>query len=341
MTTRTHRSSSRLLRLAAAATALVLGLTACGGGSDAPAQSDPSSGAAPGFPVTITHKLGTTTITSQPKRIVVLGETDLDALLALGIQPIAVVKTGFPDGVSPWAKQKLTGSPTQLTVGDNGFDPEQILKLEPDLVLANYDYYLDKYFAKLNAIVPTTGYETGPSEDSWQQVTRQVGKAVGKSAEAEKLVTDTEAKIAGVRKSTPELTGKPFAFAVSGQTGTMMVLKSKTDTATKLLGEFGLVLPPAIESLPGEGFAAELSAERYDVLDQPVLITYYNDNKQHQADVEGNGLFSKLKAVSKGGNVVLDLAQFYSIRTPSPLGIQYAVDVLVPKLSDAVKKTAA
>lgn len=342
MTTRTHRSSSRLVRMLAVGAALALGLSACGGGGDTGAPKDTSAGAAPGYPITITHKLGTTTIKSAPKRIVTLGETDQDALLALGIQPIATVKTGMADGISPWSKAKITGAaPQLLTAGDNGFDVEQILKLEPDLILAGYDYYIDKYWKKLNDIVPTTAFQTGPVEDTWQQVTRQVGQAVGKSAEAEKLVAEVEGKIAGVKKSNPELSGKTFAFGVTGQTGTIMVLKSPADSASKLFGEFGLSMPPAIQQLPGESFAVELSAEKYDLLDQSVLITYYNDNKQHQQDVEQNALFKKLKVVSKGGNIVVDLPEFYAIRNPSALGVPWAIDKMVPKLSEAVKKTTA
>ncbi|MCK2245075.1 MULTISPECIES: iron-siderophore ABC transporter substrate-binding protein [unclassified Crossiella] len=331
-----------MVRLVAAGAALVLGLTACGGGGDAGTPKDTSAGAAPGYPITITHKLGTTTIKAAPKRIVVLGETDQDALLALGIQPIATIKTSMADGIAPWSKAKVTGAtPTLLTVGDNGIDVEQVLKLEPDLILAGYDFYIDKYWKKLNDIVPTTAFQTGPVEDTWQQVTRQVGQAVGKSAEADKLVTEVEGKIAGIKTSNPELTGKKFAFGVTGRTGTMNVLKSAGDSASKLFGEFGMVLPPAIQQLPGASFAAELSAERFDVLDQDVLVTYYNGNQQHQREVEQNPLFSKLKVVSKGGNIVIDLTEFYSIRNPSPLGIPYAIDKMVPKLSAAVKKTAA
>lgn len=341
MTTRTHRSSSRLLRLAAAGAALVLGLSACGGGGDA-TPKDTSAGAAPGYPITITHKLGTTTIKSPPKRVVTLGEADTDALLALGIQPIAMVKTGVGDGVPPWTKAKLAGAtPTLLTASDNGFDAEQILKLEPDLILAGYDFYIDKYWKKLNDIVPTTAYQTGPVEDTWQQVTRQVGQAVGKSAEADKLVTEVEGKIAGVKKSNPELTGKKFAFGVTNRAGAIMVLKSAADTSTKLLGEFGMVLPDPIKNLAGESFAVEVSQEKWDLLDQDVLISHYNGNAQHQQDVQKNPLFGKLKVVSKGGNVVMDVAEFYSIRNPTALGIPWMIEQMVPKLSAAVKKTAA
>ncbi|MCK2245076.1 MULTISPECIES: iron-siderophore ABC transporter substrate-binding protein [unclassified Crossiella] len=327
--------------LAAAATALLgLGtLVACGGGGEQAPQTTASTDA---FPVTLKHKLGSTTITAPPKRIVALSTADQDALLALGVQPIAMVRMdGHPDGITPWAKAKLGGAtPTLLVPGDNGFDPEQVLKLEPDLILANFDAGLDKYWSKLNAIVPTTGYETGSYQDSWQQVTRQVGQAIGRKALADQVIGEAEARIAGVRKTNPELTGKRFGYFVAGQAGTVHLLKSTEDTATKLLGEFGLVLPDNIRNQPGGTFAVELSAEKFDLLDQDVLLSYYGNEQQRDA-VEQNPLFQKLAVVRKGGKLILALPEFHSIRAPSPLSIPYAIDKLVPMLSAAVKKTAA
>src|SRR5688572_21669592 len=40
------------------------------------------------FPVTIEHKYGSTTINEFPERIVTVGLTDHDALIALGIVPV-------------------------------------------------------------------------------------------------------------------------------------------------------------------------------------------------------------------------------------------------------------
>jgi len=48
----------------------------------------PSSGAA--FPVTVPHRFGSTTIPAEPKRVVSLGYTDRDAILALGVVPVAI-----------------------------------------------------------------------------------------------------------------------------------------------------------------------------------------------------------------------------------------------------------
>lgn len=76
--------SRRLFHTGAAAAGL---LPACG--------SDATSGPAPaaagsGFPVTLPHRYGSTTIPAEPKRVVCVGEGEQDALLALGIVPLAV-----------------------------------------------------------------------------------------------------------------------------------------------------------------------------------------------------------------------------------------------------------
>ena len=70
-------------------------LAACGSDSDGTAtrSTGGSGGAGPeeaAFPVTIKHKYGETTIESAPKRVVCIGYTDQDALLALGIVPVGV-----------------------------------------------------------------------------------------------------------------------------------------------------------------------------------------------------------------------------------------------------------
>jgi ABC-type Fe3+-hydroxamate transport system substrate-binding protein len=57
--------------------------TACGGGS--PGRS--SAGAVPGggaFPVTVQHALGSMVVPAAPQRVLSLGYTDQDAILALG-----------------------------------------------------------------------------------------------------------------------------------------------------------------------------------------------------------------------------------------------------------------
>ncbi|WP_433136459.1 iron-siderophore ABC transporter substrate-binding protein [Actinomadura nitritigenes] len=334
-----------LTRRLAATGALVLGLalTAACGGDDEPATAS-SGGAAGSFPVTITGKLGSATVKSAPKRIVALGEVDQDALLALGVRPVGMVElTGIQkDGLAPWSAPKVTGErPALLTAGDSGFDLEKIAALRPDLILAGGDFTIDKEYGKLSKLAPTVAYQTGPAEDSWQQITRQVAKAVGRSADGEKVVAAAEAKIASVKTSHPGLQGKGFALTSVFPSGDIGVMKSKDDTSVKLFQQFGMVLPDKLSKLPGDGFAAELSMEKLPVLDTDVLLSYYNDDPATQKKFEGNKLFSGLPVVERGSYVRLDLKAFWPLRTPTALSVPYVVDQVVPRIAKAADAAKA
>jgi iron complex transport system substrate-binding protein len=330
------------MRRLAAPCALLLGLgllAACGGTAEGPSTADaPAAEAGSGFPVTLTHKLGTTTIPAAPKRIVALGEVDQDTLLALGVQPVGMAElTGVQEGgLAPWTASKITGAaPALLKVGEAGFSVEEIAALSPDLILAGGDYYIDKEYANLSQLAPTTAYQTGPAEDSWQSVARQVATAIGKPAEGEKLVAGVERKIASVKTAYPALVGKKFALTSVFPSGNIGVMKSANDTSVKLFGEFGLVLPEEIKALPGDGFAAELSMERIDVLDVDVLLSHYNDDPATQRKVEANKLFAGLDVVRRGSYVPLDLKAFWPLRTPTPLAVPYVIDQVVPRVAKA------
>ncbi|TDD79479.1 iron-siderophore ABC transporter substrate-binding protein [Actinomadura rubrisoli] len=327
------------MRLLAATATLVLSLglaTACGGDDEPDAGS--SGGAAGSFPVTVAHKLGTTTIKSAPKRIVALGEVDQDALLALGVQPVGMAElTGVQaDGLAPWSAPKITGArPKLLKAGEAGFNLEEIAALRPDLVLAGGDFAIDKEYGKLSKLAPTVAYQTGPAEDSWQAITLQTAKAIGKPDEGGKLVADVETKIASVKTAHPALNGKKFAFTSVFPSGNIGVMKSPDDTSVKLLSQFGMVLPEPLKKLPGQGFAAELSMEKVSVLNVDVLLSHYNDDPATQKKFEGNKLFADLPVVKRGSYVPLSLKEFWPLRTPTPLAVPYVVDQVVPKIAKA------
>lgn len=71
------------------------------------------------FPVTIAHKYGSTTIPSEPQRVIALGYTDQDPIIALGVQPVAV-RYFFGDPQQaywPWAAGRQSGTaPTVLNM---------------------------------------------------------------------------------------------------------------------------------------------------------------------------------------------------------------------------------
>ncbi|MGH8967721.1 MAG: iron-siderophore ABC transporter substrate-binding protein, partial [Actinomycetes bacterium] len=96
-------------RLPRALAALLLAsvLAACGADAPTPPPA-PSDGT---FPVTVEHAFGTTTIERAPERVVALGVTDADPVLALGTTPVAVAGYSFyPEtGLGPWAQELVRG----------------------------------------------------------------------------------------------------------------------------------------------------------------------------------------------------------------------------------------
>ena len=104
---------------------------ACGSSEDG--SSAPAGPAETGFPATVEHEFGTTTVESEPERIVVVGLTEQDTVLALGHKPIATTEWygKQPHAVWPWARDALgDAKPTVLTNSD-GFDLEKIAGLAP------------------------------------------------------------------------------------------------------------------------------------------------------------------------------------------------------------------
>ena len=101
-----------------------------------PADTDDASAATAAdahFPVTIPHKYGSTTIEEIPQRIAVVGLTEQDALLALGVAPVAVTDWfgGYEYAAWPWA-QPLLGDAAPVVLDDTeGIAFEQIAALRP------------------------------------------------------------------------------------------------------------------------------------------------------------------------------------------------------------------
>ena len=91
--------------------------------ADAPATKT-ESGA---FPVTIEHKYGSTTIESEPKRVVVVGLREQDALLALGVVPVATTEWfgKHPGAIFPWAKDELGSAKVPDRAHQHGRHPDR------------------------------------------------------------------------------------------------------------------------------------------------------------------------------------------------------------------------
>src|SRR3954467_497614 len=140
--------------LAAMLCGLLLG---CGSDEDttsAPAAT-PSKAEPGAFPVTIEHKYGSPTTSAERERVVVVGLREQDALLALGVVPVATTEWygKHPGAIFPWAKAALGNAkvPTVLSSTD-GIQIEKVAAQRPDLILGIYSGMTEKEYNALSRI---------------------------------------------------------------------------------------------------------------------------------------------------------------------------------------------
>ena len=96
-----------MIRIALALTLAAALLSACGDEADTATSAAAPVAEPAALPVTIEHRYGSTTIEDAPERVVVAGLREQDALLALGIVPVATTEWygDHPGAIFPWAKE--------------------------------------------------------------------------------------------------------------------------------------------------------------------------------------------------------------------------------------------
>jgi iron complex transport system substrate-binding protein len=325
------RSALALLLLAG------LFLTACGDDDEPePAASGTNTAAsAQAFPVTIEHKYGSTEITQAPKRVVTVGLNEQDAFFALGVAPVAVTDwMGFKNGVGPWAEQAAAGAKPELLTNTDGIQFEKIAALQPDVIVALYSDLKKADYDKLSQIAPVVAPPAGHADFGipWQETTRTVGKIVGKPEEAEKLVTDLEARIAKERKDHPEFEGKVASMAMSYQG---IWVYGPDDPRSRLLTDLGFTLPPALEDIGGDDFGGNLAEEKLDLLDVGTLVWFAGPEAAEK--IKRNRVYARLKVRREGRDVFLaEKGELYEATSfISVLSIPVLVDQLMPRLAAA------
>lgn len=336
---------SRWRRFAVAGVALftLAGLAACGSDSDtgdtADAAASGSTEAEDSFPVTVEHKYGSTEIPAKPTKVVVTGLTEQDALLALGTVPVATTEWfgEQPGAVWPWAKDALGSAATPTVLSNvDGIQFERINELGPDLILSLYSDLSQQDYTTLSQIAPTVTMPEGTSNFgiSWQDSTRIVGKALGRSAAADKLVTDTEATLAQVKTDHPDFTGT--GLVVTNYEG--IFVYGPQDPRSRLMESFGFTLPPDLAEVTGTEFGKNLSRERTDLLDVKALIWLVDNYGTAKSTAAKNPLYAALAVSKEGRDIFIEDGETLGSATSfiTVLSLPYIIDNLVPQIAQAV-----
>jgi iron complex transport system substrate-binding protein len=298
--------------------------------------------------VTITGALGTATIKAEPKRVVTWGWSAQDAVLALGVVPVAMPKNtygGNKDGVLPWDADQITklggSTPTLLSGGDTGQVPfEEIVAAKPDVILAPYSGLTQKDYDTLSKIAPVVAYPDKPWATTWQDQTTIIGKALGRSAQAAKLVDDTNSQVTALGAKYPVLKGKTFVYAAANQADQLSVYRA-TDPRVQLLTQLGMVVSPSVKALdtkPDSSYFFSVSYENVSKIDTDMLVAYFDD--QAAADkFASDPLIAAMPSVKSGAFAPIVGESFVMASSaPTVLSIPWMLSQYVPKLAAAAEK---
>ncbi len=295
------------------------------------------------FPVTITHTYGETVIPAKPVRIATIGWITQDVVLALGTVPVGVPLQewgGDENKLLPWVTAAVEGLGGELPVryDDTQIPFEDILAVDPDIILAPYSALTKEEYDRLSQIAPTVAWTGAPWSGTWQDIALTVGKALGQEAEAQVLVDQTQAGLAEIAAAHPEWAGKTFTIGWANPSAGTIGVYVGSDPRVQMIEDLGLVLSDGARALGGDSFYVEVSFEEIDSLDADLLITWQSDQAELDA-LLANEVFARFKPVAEGRMIaMLDRSFVMATSAPSVLSIPWSMEKLVPELEAKLPK---
>jgi iron complex transport system substrate-binding protein len=332
--------------LAVSGTLLALALAGCGAAAGDP-TTEPAATTAAGdgeaaFPVTIEHAFGETVIEAEPQRVVTWGWASADAVIALGVLPVAIpyqAYGGDENGVLPWIADALEemGAEVPTVLPDAAEAPiEAIAEAEPDLILAHYSGLTAEEYELLSAIAPTVAYPDQAWATPWRDVVEIAGRALGRSAEAAEVLAGIDAAVAEAAAAHPEFQG--VTVAQVWDTGDTFYVYAPADPRVEFTEDLGFQTSSAVTELEtGEAtFYFTLSHERLDELTSDLLIAYADTQEALDAFLASAPAqtMPQVQAGAVAGVVGQDLIA--SVSPPTALSLTWGLDAYVTILADAL-----
>jgi len=298
------------------------------------------------FPVSIDHVYGTTVIESQPVRVVTLGWSTQDAVIDLGVIPVAMPRNdwgGDGEGFLPWTRTALGDAELPLLLDTATEIPfEQIVGVKPDVILAPYSGITEDEYKTLSAIAPTVAYPETAWGTSWEDVTLITGKALGLSAQAQQLVDETYAYVESKAAEYPSIAGKTFVYGNMGDGSSSFNIYTVTDSRVQFLSSLGMEPSDYVKNLEPDAantYFVQVSYELANQIEGDVVVFWFAN--QEEADAAMQTQLAEIPAVKAGAYAPIVGESYVMANSAfSTLSIRYMLDDYMPQLGAATDKVA-
>ncbi|MEL6232693.1 MAG: iron-siderophore ABC transporter substrate-binding protein [Cyanobacteria bacterium J06627_3] len=234
--------------------------------------------------------MGTSQVPVAPKRIVVLDTTPLDAVLALGVDPVGTISYGMPPG---YLGEKA--SDIEIIGQFNQPNLEAILKLKPDLILGAKSIS-EKLYPKLSRIAPTVFIEGAGRSWDWKNNFRIYADALNKREQAEQLITDYEQQLSELQSTlAPSPDSLTASVVLNGRFG--FIAHTPKSFSGSVLQEIGFQRN-AVQGNEDQ-FFVRLSREDLDSPEGDILFLIHYPDTTSKEKFVNDRLWSQLDVVQR------------------------------------------
>lgn len=171
-----------------------------GGTAAQPADGAPAE-------IVVTHQLGETKVSVNPKKVAVFDMGILDTLDLLGIEVAGVPKEGLPEYLSKYKDDKYANIGTVKEP-----DLEALSALDPDLIIISGR--LVDFYDQLNELAPTIylAVDTANYMSSFKQNMEDIGRIFQKEDEVAARLQEIDALVATVKGKVEKADGKALVI---------------------------------------------------------------------------------------------------------------------------------
>ena len=274
-------------------------------------------------------------------RVAAIGLGDVDTLLSLGIQPVAVApwSKDATEVVGEWSKPMLTSKPALISGNGSELSSETIEKIaasRPDVIVAVNTGYDDATYAKLDAIAKTVvkrpaGYEAWTVP--WKEQVKAIAAGVDKVDQGNTLIAETEKKLQEAAKTRPDLSLYGNAVVLPKADGSLYAYAS-SDGRGQTMNAIGAPILPRIDELAGKAFYTLVSAENLAMLGDVGTMVYLD----YGTEVTNDAAFRALKVVRDKHVVTVDRSLGEAMSMPNPVTLKWVADKLLPLMPKVEKR---
>jgi eukaryotic-like serine/threonine-protein kinase len=314
--------------LIAGAVALVVVIVAAVVGVSLLGRDKGNGSAATYQPQTLNGVHGSVQLSHAPLAVAALGPGDTDAVLSLGVQPVAV--GGVPAKLPSWlATLSHSHAPVLATA-----DPVAVAAATPDLIIDTGDIDQPTY-DKLAAVAPTLTRPADATQDwTWQTQLTWIATALGRSDAGKKLIDDAAAQQTKVKAGHPVFGGK--SITVVDYSGATTTVAARISSPTSYLEGLGFTYNPRYRRGPSDPPDVAVNPDSAFFRTQPTDVIVLCRSDPAAGDGGYNGLPSGFSAYSGTLVIVDDPAIIGALDAGGPAATGYLNDALVTKLASQI-----